>query len=102
MYFCCEEIVFTTPESHTFDRATQERQLALEREMYKHICKLCDDVNPDNIADIFRSMRMAKQFEEVRTIEMEELSKISLSCLAAQLLMKSQIAGDGRCAAMSR
>lgn len=70
--------------------------------MYQHICKLCDDVNPDNIADIFRSMRMAKQFEEVRTIEMEELSKISLSCLSPQLLMKAQIAGDGRCAAMSR
>ena len=80
MYFYWKKTIFTTPESQMFDRATQERQLALEREMYKHICKLCDDVNPDNIADIFRSMRMAKQFEEVRTIEMEELSKISLSC----------------------
>eukprot|EP00434_Breviolum_minutum_P026564 symbB.v1.2.023484.t1/scaffold2151.1/size87873/3 len=68
--------------------AEEERGLELEKLMYKHICKLCDDLEADNVAELFRITRMARIFEDVRTIDTEELSRGIATKLVAVEIQK--------------
>ncbi|CAE7398902.1 tank-1 [Symbiodinium necroappetens] len=63
-----------------------ETQQALEKFMYEYICEACDGMKPENMADLFRLMRLAIEFEGVRTIPTEELPRGKVTALVSPLV----------------
>jgi len=47
----------------------------LEELMYQHICDVCDQVSSEKIADVLNLMRLATEFEKIRTISPRELDR---------------------------
>ncbi|CAE7228997.1 Tiparp [Symbiodinium natans] len=48
---------------------------ALEELMYKHISDVCDQVTSEKISDVLNLMRLATEFEKIRTISPRELDR---------------------------
>lgn len=47
----------------------------LEELMYQHVCDVCDQVSTEKIADVLNLMRLATEFEKIRTISPRELDR---------------------------
>ncbi|CAE7525340.1 TCDD-inducible poly [ADP-ribose] polymerase [Symbiodinium microadriaticum] len=47
----------------------------LEELMYQHVCDVCDQVSTVKIADVLNLMRLATEFEKIRTISPRELDR---------------------------
>ncbi|CAE7514378.1 Tiparp, partial [Symbiodinium necroappetens] len=43
--------------------------------MYQHVCDVCDQVSTEKIADVLNLMRLATEFEKIRTISPRELDR---------------------------
>ena len=63
-----------------------ETQQALEKLMYEYICEACDGMKA--AADLFRLMRLAIEFEVVRTIPTEDLPRGKVTALVSPLILK--------------
>ena len=55
---------------------------------YQHICDACDEMKAEKAADLFRLLRLAIEFEGVRTIPTEELSRGKVSGLLSPLIQR--------------
>eukprot|EP00439_Symbiodinium_sp_Y106_P051179 s4595_g6.t2 len=73
-----------------------ETQKALEKFMYEYICEACDAMKPGTMADLFRLMRLAIEFEGVRTIPTEELPRGKVTALVSPLVREGLHGSEAR------